>query len=131
MTNQGAEKTDQIIGAVFQYINFLREQPLSESLYDEQASLADLEFQFVESASPMGVVYSLAPKLSETIVEDLLIAPYLMKEFQSKKIKEYLDLLTQKNVLVEINSKTAKTTDTEQWFEVPYKLQLEKSLSAE
>ena len=124
MTNQGAGKTDQIIGAVFQYIDFLREQPLSESLYDEQASLADLEFQFVESASPMGVVYSLAPKLSETIVEDLLIAPYLMKEFQPKKIKEYLDLLTQKNVLVEINSKTAKTTDTEQWFEVPYKLQL-------
>ena len=33
MTNQGAGKTDQIIGAVFQYVDFLREQPLSESLY--------------------------------------------------------------------------------------------------
>ena len=124
MTNQGAKRVDQIIGAVFQYIDFLREQPLSESLYDEQASLADLEFQFVESGSPMGVVYSLAPKLSETIAEDILVAPYLMNEFQPKKITEYLNLLTNKNVLIEINSMTAKTTDTEQWFEVPYKLEL-------
>ena len=85
--------------------------------------MAAMGFQFQEKSNPLGFVYQMAPRLDEYPPEDLLVAPYLMEEFDGELIQEYLGYVTPDNMLVEITAPDIEGESVEPWFKVPYTLQ--------
>lgn len=122
LTDTGAQNIPVITDLLFQYIDLLRETPPQQWIYEEQATVAELGFRFQEKSNPLGFVYQMAPRLDEYPPEDLLVAPYLMEEFDAALIQQYLGYLTPDNMLVEITAPDIQGSTTEPWFDVPYNL---------
>ncbi len=123
LTQQGKQNIERITDLLFQYIDLIKSTPPRESLYREQAVVAELGFRFQEKSNPMGFVYQMAPRIDQFEPADLLAAPYLMEEFDPHLIREYLSYLREDNLLLEITSDDIEGQQTEPWFQVPYNLQ--------
>ena len=131
LTETGAAHVDEISAYLFAYLDLLKSGDIEAWIYQEQATIAQLAFRFSEKTSAMNVVRSIAPALQHYPAEDLLVAPYLMEDFDALLIRSFLTLLTKDNVLMTLSSPGYKGQSTESWFGVSYDLKLgEISVSA-
>ncbi len=122
LTAEGTERTDEITAALFSYIDLIREHGVERWRYDEQASLADLRFTYQEQGSEQRYVSALSPRFRLYPRNEVLIAPYLMREFDAALISGYLAALTRNNVLIERAGPNVEGDRTEPWFQVPYRV---------
>lgn len=122
LTPLGEQHTDEITNMVFQAIELIKQSPAELWRFEEQAIIAEMAFRFQEKSSATGLVYQLAPRIDEYPPEDLLVAPYLMEEFDSQVIEELLSYLRPDNVLVEISGPDIVGDQVEPWFKVPFSL---------
>ena len=122
LTTAGQAHQDQIIHAVLAYIKMVQNQPPLEWLYQEQARVAELGFEFQEKSRPMGFVYQMAPNLELYPPEDLLVANYLMERFDPELIQAHMAYLNPDNMLVIYASSDVVGATEEPWFSVPYTL---------
>ena len=120
LTESGAGHIDDISKVLFAFINKLREAPIEEWRFTEQARMAELGFRFQEPSSPTGFVYRVGPLLDQYPAEDVLSAPYLMEQFDPDLIRRYLGHLRPDNLLMEIVGPDVATDQVEPWFNVPY-----------
>ena len=95
---------DEINAYLFAYLDLLKGHQIEEWIYQEQATVAQLAFRFSEKTSAMNAVRSIAPALQHYPAEDLLVAPYLMEEFDASLIRSFLILLTKDNVLMTLSA---------------------------
>ena len=123
LTPEGRNHIPEITDLLFRYIDLIKGTPPQQWMYDEQARVAEIGFRFQEKSRPTGLVYQLAPSLDEYPPEDLLVAPYLMEQFDANAIREFLDYINPDNVLVEVAAPDIEGELTEPWFDVPYNLQ--------
>ena len=122
LTQEGFNHIPEITGYLFEYLDMLRDQPVERWLYEEQATVAGLGFRFREKSQAISAVSGLSPSLQHYPAEDLLVAPYLMEEFDGDLIRSFLDRLTPDNVMVTISSPGYEGSETERWFGVSYDL---------
>lgn len=122
LTESGRYQTETISALLFQYIDMLRNLEPEEWLYQEQATVAAMNFRFQEKSRPMGLVYQLAPNIDNYPPQDLLVAPYLMEEFDAEKIRDLMDYLRPDNMLVSLRGPGISGESVEPWFDVPYTL---------
>ncbi len=125
LTPEGRNHIDEMTDLLFRYIDVIKDTPPQRWMYEEQARVAEIGFRFQEKSRPTGLVYQLAPSLDEYPPEDLLVAPYLMEQFDADTILEFLDYINPDNVLVEVAAPDIQGALTEPWFDVPYNLQRE------
>lgn len=124
LTEEGSSHIPEITGHLFRYLDLLRSRPPKAWIYDEQATVAQLAFRFKEKSSAMGTVQSTAPGIAYFPPEDLLVAPYLMEEFDGPLIASFMEYLTPDNVMVTIARPGYEGQSTEKWFGVSYDLKL-------
>ena len=122
LTPLGEQHTDEITNMVFQAIELIKQSPPELWRFEEQAVVAEMAFRFQEKSSATGLVYQLAPRIDEYPAEDLLVAPYLMEDFDAKVIKDLMSYLRPDNVLVEISGPNIVGDQVEPWFKVPFSL---------
>ena len=124
LTEAGSAHVDEISAYLFAYLDLLKGGQIEEWIYQEQATVSQLAFRFSEKTSAMNTVRSIAPALQYYPAEDLLVAPYLMEEFDASLIRSFLTLLAKDNVLMTLSSPGYKGQSTEAWFGVSYDLKL-------
>ena len=122
LTEKGADHIPEISGYLFEYLNLLRRNRVEKWIYDEQALVAELGFRYAEKTSAIATVQSLSPLLADYPVEDLLVAPFLMEEFDESLIEEFLNRLVPSNVILASSSPGYEGQKTEKWFGVRYDL---------
>ncbi len=122
LTPEGRTHIEEITDLLFHYIDLIKQTPPQQWMYDEQAKVAEIGFRFQEKSQPTGLVYQLAPRLDEYPPKDLLVAPYLMEQFDAPTIVEMLSYITPDNLLMEVSAPDIEGSQTEPWFEVPYNL---------
>ncbi len=122
LTESGYANLERINRLTFRYIELLKKSPPEPWRYAEQARVAELGFRFQEQSSSTGFVYRTAPALMHYPPDDVLVAPYLMSEFDASLIEDFLARLTVDNVIVEIGGPDVPVDSVEPWFKVPYKL---------
>ena len=83
LTAAGRAHIREISAYVFQYIDLIKKTPPQYWLFKEQRQVANSAFAFKKNHVPTGLVYQLAPRINEYPPEDLLVAPYLMQEFDA------------------------------------------------
>lgn len=120
LTKAGERNIPKITDALFDYIELLRSKPPAQWLYNEQAEVLKLAFQFQEQGSATGFVYRTGPQLAHYPPQDILRAPYRMDKFDAKLIQRYLGYLTPENLLREISGPGFEGNEVEPWFGVSY-----------
>ena len=122
LTDAGWHHLDEIHGLVFAYLDAIRQSPIEEWRYQEQAAIADLNFKFVEHGSTLATVNGLVQATTMYDAEDLLRGPYLMTKFDANVIKEYLSYMTRENATTSVAAPDIETDKTEKWFNAAYTL---------
>ncbi|WFD35037.1 insulysin [Malassezia cuniculi] len=125
LTQQGYEHYEQVIAAVFQYLNLLRETPIEEWMFKEVQQLSELRFAFKEKGSPSLYCSTLAGQMQAPYPPQwLLSGPYLLHEFDPKLVSETLDTLRPDSCRVMLAGKeppAGVTLDcTERWYGTEY-----------
>jgi secreted Zn-dependent insulinase-like peptidase len=123
LTEAGYRHVDAITDLLFRYLDLIRRNGPEAWRFEEQAELSELAFRFQEPSSATGFVYQVAPRFQHYPPEHVLVAPYLMDEFDPALIQRYLDHLTPDNVVMEIAGHDVETDRRERWFDVPYRLE--------
>ena len=122
LTDAGASRIDEITDAVFAYIELIRDHGVQAWRYREQQQLAQLAFRFQDKQSAQSYVRTISPGMNLHPIRDVLIAPYLMEEFDADLIEHLLGYLTRSNVLIEVSGPDVDTDQVEKWFQVPYRI---------
>ena len=110
VTDSGWQHLDEIHGLVYAYIDSLRANPIEEWRYQEQATVANLNFRFMEQGSSIGTVNQLVNNAQIYEAEDLIQGPYLMTKFEKSVIRDYLSHLTRENAVRASRVRTLKQT---------------------
>ncbi|ERL52198.1 insulinase family protein [Halomonas huangheensis] len=99
LTPEGAKHIDRIQASLFAAIKQIREDGVSESRYDEQASLADQSFQFQQHGSPIDEVTRLSMNLAYYPLKDVNRAAYRMDGLDRDEAEQWLDALRPERLL--------------------------------
>jgi len=123
LTQSGESHVPEITEMLFAYIDLIKQTGVERWRYEEQSRVAGLGFQFQEKGRAQGYVSSLSPQFRLYPKEDVLVANYLMQDFDAALIGSYLDALTPGNMITELTSPDMETDQVENWFKVPYSLE--------
>ena len=98
LTEQGLAHTQELVGLFFEYVALIEDQGIESWRYEEVSQLARISFEFEEEFAASRLVRSLAARMHEYPVNEVLSAPYLMEEFSAAKIKSIMTLLNPDNM---------------------------------
>lgn len=121
LTETGVNNRDQVVTAIFQTINRVRELPPQTWLFEEQKALSDQQFFYQESSSPIGTVSRLANDMHYYPKRDVLRGALTLTQFDQGLITEFLRLLTPDNSLVTINARGLKADKSSYYYQTPYR----------
>ena len=107
-TEEGIQKYEEIVEAVFAYIKVLKEaNPQDDTYWKELQMLDEAEFRFQEKTSPSAFAHSLASSLQiDYPPKWALSGSQLLREFNSSLIADCLDHLRPDNFRLAVVSKT-------------------------
>jgi secreted Zn-dependent insulinase-like peptidase len=122
LTDSGAAHIDEITDSVFAYIALIRDRGVEAWRYHEQQQLSKLAFRFQDKQPAQSYVRTISPGMNLYPIGEVLIAPYLMEDFDADLIERFLGYLTRANVLIEVSGPDVDTNQVEKWFQVPYRI---------
>ncbi|CAG8459644.1 11740_t:CDS:10 [Diversispora eburnea] len=123
LTPEGLDNYREVIKVVFQYIKMIQE---SKWIFREDQDIRNIKFRFAEKlSSPAKYASTLASNIQlPTKRECVISAPYLIKKYEPKLIKNFMDLLRTDNFVLILISQTFNDLDKrEKWFGTEYKLE--------
>ncbi len=122
LTPEGLNRQEEILPLVFDYIDQIRENGISEQRFREMQNLARIDFRFREQGSPLHEAMRLASQLLEYPPEDLLRAPWLVERYAPEQYRDILQRLTPDKVLVFVLAPDPelKNPNLTKWYEAPW-----------
>ncbi|MEL4012694.1 pitrilysin [Dryocola clanedunensis] len=100
LTDKGLAKRDEVVAAVFSYLNTLRQNGVDKRYFDELAHVLDLDFRYPSITRDMDYVEWLADTMLRVPVEHTLDAVNIADQYDPAAIKARLDMMTPQNARV-------------------------------
>lgn len=123
LTPEGLQHRQQIISALFDYLQRVAAEGIEAERFDEFRQLTQLRFNYREPGEPLGDARKFAQQLLRYPAEDVVRGSQAVKHFDPELISEFLGYLRPERALVTVVRPDADTDRTEPWFQVPYRLQ--------
>lgn len=123
LTDAGYANYNEVIRTVFSSIDLLRQEGVSEALYNEEQQLNGLRFRFAEKNQPIHYVGQLARNLQLYPADEIVRVDYLLQQYNPELIKHFLTQLTPDNVLVTLQSQEVQTNQVDPWFTTEYSVE--------
>lgn len=120
LTEDGFNHVEQVIPTIFQTINRMNRDGIQDWLFAEQQQIANAHFRYQEQISPMSYAMMLANAMQYYPPSDIIIAPYLMKNYDAELIEDFLGYLTPDNSIVIITAPEVEVDTQTHWYQVPY-----------
>ena len=120
LTEKGVQNYSQVLQLLYAYMDMIREEGPQKRLYDEQAQLAALGFQFKEDVEPMSYVSAVAQGMHYYQAEDVLRGPYLMSDYDATMLSGLLASIVPENSLITLDDESVTTDRTSVHYQVPY-----------
>ncbi|CAK1541651.1 unnamed protein product [Leptosia nina] len=125
LTKDGLDHIDEVLEAIFSYINMLRKIGPSERIFDEIKTIEETSFRFEEESQPAEYVESLAENMQNLPPRHYITGDRLYYKYDPKGITELLECMTADKVNIMILSNKYTTPMTydakEKWFGTEYK----------
>ncbi|CAG2101367.1 unnamed protein product [Medioppia subpectinata] len=125
LTEEGINRTNDIIALVFQYINLLKNEGPKQWVFNELKQLSNIEFQFKPKNEPGWIVQNLAYILQFFPINDCLSSYHVMDEYRPELIAQLLNELSADRMRVRVVGKQFESISdrTERWYGTKYSLQ--------
>lgn len=101
-TEYGKHNLYPLIDSVFAFINELKNYPVNETLFNEIATISDIEFKFMEKEKNIKeYVSTLSSRMFEyqNLYSEILSGKYLHSKFNKEVITKFLNLLSPSNTI--------------------------------
>ena len=121
-TEAGIAHTDDVVAAVFAYLDLISREGIERRHYEEMARMAQINFRYQDKPEARSHATSLASALHVYPVDEVLTAPYLFDEFDPALERSFLSQLTPERVLVMVVAKGVPTDAVAPYHETPYRL---------
>ncbi|QTL39453.1 pitrilysin [Xenorhabdus budapestensis] len=122
LTDKGLEQRDQVIAAIFSYINLLKQKGIQKSYFDEMAKVFNLSFQYASIVRNMNYIQSLADAMLQVPVSHVLDAGYLADEYNPQAIASRLAQLTPENARIWFISPKEPHNKEAYFVQAPYQI---------
>jgi protease-3 len=122
LTDKGLAQRDEVVAAIFSYLNKLRENGVDKSYFDELAHVLDLDFRYPSITRDMDYVEWLADTMLRVPVEHTLDAVNIADQYDPAAIKSRLDMMTPQNARVWYISPKEPHNKTAYFVEAPYQV---------
>ncbi len=110
LTDKGLANRDQVVAAIFSYLNLLREKGIDKQYFDELANVLDIDFRYPSITRDMDYVEWLADTMIRVPVEHTLDAVNIADRYDAKAVKERLAMMTPQNARIWYISRKSRTT---------------------
>lgn len=125
LTEEGIDHVEDIVSAVFQYLNLLKNEGPQQWVFDECRDLSSMTFRFKDKERPQSYTCGLSEQLHYYPLEEVLCGGYLLSEFKPELIDMVLSHLTTESIRIAVVGKALadKVTCTEKWYGTCYKME--------
>ncbi|KAK3874449.1 hypothetical protein Pcinc_020613 [Petrolisthes cinctipes] len=125
LTEEGIEHVEDIVSAVFQYLNLLKNEGPQQWVFEECRDLSSMTFRFKDKERPQSYTCGLSEQLHYYPLEEVLCGGYLLSEYKPDLIEMVLRHLTPDNIRIAVVGKALsnKATCTEKWYGTSYKME--------
>ena len=122
LTDKGLAQRDEVVAAIFSYLNKLRENGVDKSYFDELAHVLDLDFRYPSINRNMDYVEWLADTMLRVPVEHTLDFVNIADQYDPAAIKARLDMMTPQNARIWYISPKEPHNKTAYFVEAPYQV---------
>lgn len=120
LTSTGFLEYEEVLIQTFAYFNEIKKNGVHDWLYQEIATINEIELDHADKSTPIETVRQLTESLHMIAPIDLITSRYLLLEYNEKRIREILALITPSNMRAIISSKDYQAQNVEEFFQVPY-----------
>lgn len=122
LTDKGLAHRDEVVAAIFSYLNLLREKGVDKRYFDELAHVLDLDFRYPSINRDMGYVEWLADTMIRVPVAHTLDAVNIADRFDERAVKARLAMMTPQNARVWYISEKEPHNKTAYFVNAPYQV---------
>ena len=122
LTDKGLANRDQVVAAIFSYLNLLREKGIDKQYFDELANVLDIDFRYPSITRDMDYVEWLADTMIRVPVEHTLDAVNIADRYDAKAVKERLAMMTPQNARIWYISPKEPHNKTAYFVDAPYQV---------
>ncbi|MGX9743251.1 pitrilysin [Pseudocitrobacter corydidari] len=122
LTDKGLAHRDEVVAAIFSYLNLLREKGIDKRYFDELAHVLDLDFRYPSINRDMGYVEWLADTMIRVPVQHTLDAVNIADQFDAQAVKARLAMMTLQNARVWYISEKEPHNKTAYFVNAPYQV---------
>ncbi|TSJ56126.1 pitrilysin [Atlantibacter subterranea] len=123
LTDRGLANRDEVVAAVFSYINLLKDQGIDKRYFDELAHVLDLDFRYPSISRDMGYVEWLADTMIRVPVAHTLDAVNIADRFDPQEINARLTMMTPENARIWYISPNEPHNKKAYFVEAPYQVE--------
>ncbi|AYA42126.1 pitrilysin [Xenorhabdus nematophila] len=122
LTDKGLAQRDQVLAAIFSYINLLKQKGIQKSYFDEMTKVLDLSFQYASIVRNMNYIEGLSDAMLQLPIAHVLDAEYVADAFNPQAIASRLDELTPENAHIWFISPTEPHNKEAYFVQAPYQV---------
>lgn len=122
LTDKGLANRDQVVAAIFSYLNLLREKGIDKQYFDELANVLDIDFRYPSITRDMDYVEWLADTMIRVPAEHTLDAVNIADRYDAKAVKERLAMMTPQNARIWYISPKEPHNKTAYFVDAPYQV---------
>ncbi len=122
LTDKGLQERDQIIAAIFSYIDLIKNDGISKSYFDEIAKVLNLSFRYGSVVRDMNYIEWLSDQMIDVPVNHVLDSDYIADQYDPAAIKQRLSELTAENARIWFISPDEPSNKKAYFVEAPYQV---------
>lgn len=122
LTDKGLAHRDQVVAAIFSYLQLLREKGVDKRYFDELSHVLDLDFRYPSITRDMDYVEWLADTMIRVPVEHTLDAVNIADQFDDEAVKARLAMMTPQNARIWYISPQEPHNKTAYFVDAPYQV---------
>ncbi|MDU5455217.1 pitrilysin [Pseudescherichia vulneris] len=122
LTDKGLAHRDEVVAAIFSYLQLLREKGVDKRYFDELSHVLDLDFRYPSITRDMDYVEWLADTMIRVPVEHTLDAVNIADQFDAEAVKARLAMMTPHNARIWYISPQEPHNKTAYFVDAPYQV---------
>ena len=122
LTDKGLAHRDEVVAAIFSYLDMLRQKGVDKSYFDELAHVLNLDFRYPSITRDMGYVEWLADTMIRVPVAHTLDAVNIADRYDAQAVKDRLAMMTPQNARIWYISPKEPHNKVAYFVDAPYQV---------
>lgn len=122
LTDKGLQERDEIIAAIFSYLELIKNDGVNKSYFDEIAKVLNLSFRYGSIVRDMNYIEWLSDQMIDVPVNHVLDSDYIADKYDPEAIKQRLSELTAQEARIWFISPNEPNNKKAYFVDAPYQV---------